>query len=176
MARRRNGSRFRYAPSPAVAAGSGYSSFYRQIFTLPDGIFDQARYRALAWFICYLTDMDTGFFGSDAPVEPDLGWIHYRPCMVPDIVRDSGISAALNTLFGYNQSFPLSTACIDTFSCNHMEWLFLVCLCEAHVSEESGRTSRCIRPLTVFDFTQFYSNHPFVVCVVYTPAVELYVR
>ncbi|MCP5537262.1 MAG: hypothetical protein H7A51_13660 [Akkermansiaceae bacterium] len=35
MARRRNGSRFRYAPSPAVAAGSGYSSFYRQIFTLP---------------------------------------------------------------------------------------------------------------------------------------------
>ena len=33
--RRRNGSRFRYAPSPAVAAGSELSGFYRQIFTLP---------------------------------------------------------------------------------------------------------------------------------------------
>ncbi|BDS07350.1 hypothetical protein NT6N_23900 [Oceaniferula spumae] len=43
-------------------------------------------------------------------------------------------------------------------------------------AQKFGLTSRCIRPLTVLHFLQFYSNQPFEVCDDHTPAVELYVR
>lgn len=43
------------------------------------------------------------------------------------------------------------------------------------IAEECGRTSRCIRLLTVRDFAEFLQKSPCSVCCLVTPAVELYV-
>jgi len=43
-------------------------------------------------------------------------------------------------------------------------------------SNKSGRTSRCIRLLTVLDFTEFLQKSPCSACDLVTPAVELNVR